>query len=95
MLEILADFLKDRKQRVVLNRQVSNWVNVTARAPQRSILGTLMFSLCVNDLGTSFYSNAKLFADINGMNNDLAKLAQIQILANRLKKSSSVKSQRK
>ena len=30
LLELLADFLKDRKQRVVLNGQVSNWADVTA-----------------------------------------------------------------
>ena len=42
-LNALADFLKDRKQRVVLNSQNSTWVNVEARVPQGSILGPLLF----------------------------------------------------
>ena len=42
-LNTLADFLKDRKQRVVLNSQNSTWVNVEAGVPQGSILGSLLF----------------------------------------------------
>ena len=42
-LELLADFLKDRKQRVVLNGQVSNWADVTAGVSQGSILDPLFF----------------------------------------------------
>ena len=30
LLELLVDYLKDRKQRVVLNGQVSNWTDVIA-----------------------------------------------------------------
>ena len=33
VLSTLTDFLKDRKQRVVLNGQNSTWVNVEARVP--------------------------------------------------------------
>ena len=33
LLETLTDFLKDRKQRVVLNGQNSSWANVEAGAP--------------------------------------------------------------
>ena len=39
LLNTLADFLKYRKQRVVLNGQNSTWVNVKADVPQGSILG--------------------------------------------------------
>ena len=42
LLNFLADFLKDRKQRVVLNGQNSTWVNFEAGVPQGSILGPLL-----------------------------------------------------
>ena len=62
-LNTLADFLKDRKQRVVLNSQNSTWVNVEAGVPQGSILGPLLFLININDLSDDLISNPKLFAD--------------------------------
>ena len=42
-LSLLCDFLRNRKQRVVLNGQVLTWANVNARVPQGSILEPLLF----------------------------------------------------
>ena len=81
-----ADFLKDRKKRVVLNGQVSNWTDVTAGVPQRSMLRPVLFLIYMNDLATGLSSDDKLFADDthlfsaahdintsgNELNNDLA-----------------------
>ena len=63
LLNLLEYFLKERKQRVVLNGQFSKWENITAGAPQGSILGPLLFSIYINDLTEGLTSNAKLFAD--------------------------------
>ena len=63
LLSVLSDFLKDRKQGVTLNRQVSSWTGVNAGVPQRSILGPLLFLLYINGLADRLSSNAKLFAD--------------------------------
>ena len=60
---ILIDFLKERKQRVVLNGQHSEWSNVSAGIPQGSILGPLFFLIYINDLSDNLSSNPKLFAD--------------------------------
>ena len=38
MINILVDFLSDRKQRVVLNGQCSSWADIHAGVPQVSIL---------------------------------------------------------
>ena len=63
LLNIFEDFLKNRKQRVVLIGQTSNWENIYAGVPQGSILGTLLFLIYINDLAENLSSNPKLFAD--------------------------------
>ena len=63
LLETLTDFLKDRKQRVVLNGQNSSWANIDARVPQGSVLGPLLFLIHINDLPDNLSTNVKLFAD--------------------------------
>ena len=63
LLETLTDFLKDRKQRVVLNGQNSSWANIEAGVPQGSILGPLLFLIYINDLPDNLSTNVKLFAD--------------------------------
>ena len=88
LLELWAIFLKDRKQRVVLNGKVFNWAYITAGVYQGSILGPLMLFFYINDLATGLSSNAKIFADdtslfsvthnintfTNKLNNDSAKI---------------------
>ena len=44
LLSLIQSFLKDRKQRIVLNGQNSSWGDISAGVPQGSILGPL-FSL--------------------------------------------------
>ena len=51
---ISIDFLKESKQRVVLNGQHSKWSNITAGVPQGSILEPLLFLIYINDFFTSF-----------------------------------------
>ena len=63
MINILEDFLRNRKQRIVLNNRFSYWVDVRVGAPQVSILGLLLFLVYVNDLSNDIKSKYKLFAD--------------------------------
>ena len=62
-LNILSNFLRNRKQRVTLNRESSSWTNVNAGVPKGSILGPLLFLIYINDLPSGLSSNAKLFAE--------------------------------
>ena len=63
LLNILTDFLSNRKQGVVVNGQVPTWTVVNAGFPQGSILGSLLFLIYINDLFDNLTSNVKLFTD--------------------------------
>ena len=85
MVNILNDFLTNRKQRVVLNGQCLSWVDIRTGEPQGSILGPLLILIYVSDLSNDLKSECKLFADdtslfsvahdvntsVNDVNNDL------------------------
>ena len=90
LLSLLTDFLRNRKQRVILNGQSSSWANIKASVPQGSILGPLLFLIYIyiNDLSDNLQCNPKLFTDntplfstvnvlkrtANKLNNDLKQI---------------------
>ena len=63
LLLLLKNYLKDRKQRVVLNGQSSSWENILAGVPQGSVLGPLLFLKYINDVPEGITSVCKIFAD--------------------------------
>ena len=83
LLNLLRDFLIERKQWIVLNGQFSTWKNVNAGVPQGSILGPLLFLIYTNDLTEGLPSNAKLFADDTSL---FSLTHDIQTSANNLNK---------
>ena len=63
LLNILEDSLRNRKQRVVLNGQASNWENIHAVVPPSSILVPLLLLVYINDLAKNLLGNPRLFVD--------------------------------
>ena len=63
LLQWFTNYLKNRKQCVVLSGVMSIWNYIKAGVPQGSILGPLLFLLYINDIVTEILSKIRLFAD--------------------------------
>ena len=56
-------FLSNRKQRVVIGDNSSEWVDVTSSVPQGSVFEPLLFTIFINDLPDHVKNKCKLYAD--------------------------------
>ena len=63
LLNWFESYLKSRQQRVVIEGSCSFWKEVKAGVPQRSVLGTLLFLIYINDIQQNIDSDCFLFAD--------------------------------
>ena len=62
LLSLLENFLENRKQRVVLNGQTSEWRKINPGVLQGSALRPLLFLIYINDLPDRITSICKVFA---------------------------------
>ena len=59
----IEQWLTDRRQRVVVDGQVSRWKSVLIGVPQGSVLGPILFFVYINDLEEGVTGNILKFAD--------------------------------
>lgn len=58
-----TNYLKGRKQRVVIPGAKSNWNYIKAGVPKGSIFGPVLFLIYISDIVSEIQSNFSLFAD--------------------------------
>ena len=76
----IEDFLKERKQKVVLNGEESSWATVSSGIPQGSVLGPTLFLIYINDLPEVVDSVIKLFADDTKLYNRVNTVTDMEYL---------------
>ena len=59
----IENWLTNRKQRVVINGEASDWLHVSSGVPQGSVLGPLLFLIYINDLDCGINAKISKFAD--------------------------------
>ena len=59
----IADFLSDRRMRIMVRGEYSDWVDVISGVPQGSVLGPILFLIDVNDIPEMVNCSIKMFAD--------------------------------
>ena len=63
MINWIEKWLIDRRQRVVVDGEVSNWKSVLNGEPQGSVLGHILILIYINDLDDDITSKVLKFAD--------------------------------
>ena len=59
----IEQWLTDRRQRVVVDGEVSSWKSVLSGVPQGSVLGPILFLVYINDLEEGVTGKILKFAD--------------------------------
>ena len=89
MINWIEKWLIDRRQRVVVDGEVSNWKSVLSGVPQGSVLGPILFLIYINDLDYDITSNVLKFAHDTKVFKKIKSYADRQVLQDDLNQLTS------
>ena len=86
VLHWVKSWLSGRRQQVNINKECSNWKEVTSGVPQGSVLGPLLFVIYINDLEIDLISRIGKFADDTKISRQVGCFRDAEILQDDLRK---------
>ena len=63
VIKWIGKWLTQRRHRVIVDGEISNWKSVLSGVPQGSVLGPILFLIYINDLEDDLSSKVLKFAD--------------------------------
>ncbi|GFW62661.1 probable RNA-directed DNA polymerase from transposon X-element [Trichonephila clavipes] len=82
LINLIHSYLTNRSFRMRINETLSNEHSVSARCPQGSLLGSLLFNLYINDIPDYSLTKINLYADDTAIHATYKKLSTISYAIN-------------
>jgi len=86
ILQWVQNWLSNRRQRVGIDSEYSDWAAVTSGVPQGSVLGPILFIIYINDLDNNIISKLNKFADDSKLGKGIKSSEDVECLRQDLAK---------